>query len=88
MCSSDRPAEIAGQKVLHLVDYQNDPTGLIPSDVLEFRLSGDTKLIVRPSGTEPKLKLYLSVRGESEAESLAALDALTAGAAALVGKQG
>lgn len=82
------PAEIAGQKVLHLVDYQNDPTGLIPSDVLEFRLSGDTKLIVRPSGTEPKLKLYLSVRGESEAESLAALDALTAGAAALVGKQG
>ena len=82
------PAKIAGQKVLHLVDYQNDPTGLIPSDVLEFRLSGDTKLIVRPSGTEPKLKLYLSVRGESEAESLAALDALTAGAAALVGKQG
>ncbi len=82
------PAEIAGQKVLHLVDYQNDPTGLIPSDVLEFRLSGDTKLIVRPSGTEPKLKLYLSVRGESEEESLAALDALTSGATALVGKQG
>ncbi len=82
------PASIAGRAVLHLVDYLNDPTGLLPSDVLEFQLAGDCKLIVRPSGTEPKLKLYLSVRGESEAEAGQALDALTAGAKELIEKQG
>ena len=63
-----------------MVDYLHDDTGLIPSDVLEFRLEGEGKVIVRPSGTEPKLKMYLSVRGGTEAEALRALEELDAGA--------
>ena len=74
------PAEIAGRKVTGMVDYLHDDTGLIPSDVLEFRLEGEGKVIVRPSGTEPKLKMYLSVRGGTEAEALRALEELDAGA--------
>ena len=83
---ADSPAEIAGRKVLETMDYLRGDTGLIPSDVLEFRLEGDAKLIVRPSGTEPKLKLYLSVRGESAAQADAALAELSQAADALRAK--
>jgi len=78
------PAEIAGRKVTSMVDYLLDGTGLIPSDVLEFRLAENGKIIVRPSGTEPKLKLYLSVRGGTDAEALQALAELDVGAKALM----
>lgn len=81
---ANSPAEIAGTKVAGCVDYLHDDTGLIPSDVLEFRLEGEAKVIVRPSGTEPKLKLYLSVRGTSEGDALARLEALSRGAQALL----
>ena len=49
------PKQIAGRDVICVTDYLTGSTGLIPSDVLEFRMEGDSKLIVRPSGTEPKL---------------------------------
>ena len=78
------PASIAGRPVVGATDYLRDRTGLLPSDVLEYRLEGGAKLIVRPSGTEPKLKLYLSVKGRSEAEAVQALDGLRAGADALI----
>ncbi len=78
------PVSVAGRKVLEAVDYLGGDTGLIPSDVLEFRLEGGAKLIVRPSGTEPKLKVYLSVRGDSQAEADSALEALSAAAGELV----
>lgn len=81
---TDAPQEIAGRAVTGFVDYLDGGAGLIPADVLEFRLSGEAKLIVRPSGTEPKLKLYLSVKGESEAGALAALEQLAGAADALV----
>ena len=80
----EAPREVAGRAVLQMVDYRNDPTGLGSADVLELRLSGDAKLIVRPSGTEPKLKLYLSAKGSGEAEALQALEQLTAAARALI----
>lgn len=70
------PAQIAGRDVTGVVDYLTGGTGLIPSDVLEFRLAGGGKLIVRPSGTEPKLKMYLSVRGNSEDEARREMDRL------------
>ena len=57
-------------------DYQNDDTGLIPSNVLEFRLASGSKVIARPSGTEPKLKLYLSVKGSSEKDAIKVMAAL------------
>ena len=80
------PAKIAGRAVTGVVDYAQGGAGLIPSDVLEFRLAGEGKLIVRPSGTEPKLKLYLSVRGGSAAEADQALEALSSGADQLMGR--
>jgi len=78
------PAEIAGRKVVGRVDYLNGDTGLIASDVLEFRLEEAGKVIVRPSGTEPKLKLYLSVRGTSDADAAARLEELTRAAGELL----
>ena len=52
---------IGGREVLECLDYSRGLDGLPKSDVLKFRLAGDCSLIVRPSGTEPKLKLYGSV---------------------------
>ena len=52
---------IGGREVLERLDYSQGLDGLPKSDVLKFRLAGDCSLIVRPSGTEPKLKLYGSV---------------------------
>ena len=43
------------------IDYQNDDTGLPKSNVLQFLTEDGTKLSVRPSGTEPKIKFYVSV---------------------------
>ena len=56
------PAQIAGKKVVQVEDYLNGIQGLPKSDVLLFRLADESKLILRPSGTEPKIKLYCSVR--------------------------
>ena len=77
------PIEIASRAVEQMVDYLNGNTGLLPSDVLEFRLEGDAKVIVRPSGTEPKLKLYLSVKEATDAASSQALEQLTTASMAL-----
>jgi phosphoglucomutase len=57
-------------------DYLLDDTGLPKSDVLSFDLPGDRKFIVRPSGTEPKLKAYLFARAQSQPEAEKELDAL------------
>lgn len=78
------PAEIAGWKVNGMTDYLGSDTGLIPSDVLEFCLEDAGKVIVRPSGTEPKLKIYLSVRGSGEEDAAARLERLSRGAEALL----
>ena len=57
-------------------DYLIDDTGLPKSDVLEFFLSGSRKFIVRPSGTEPKLKAYLFATGASQDKAERELDLL------------
>lgn len=53
--------EIGGKKVLQVLDYKNGLSGLPKSDVLKFLLEGDCTVVIRPSGTEPKLKTYISV---------------------------
>ena len=58
------------------IDYLNDSTGLPASDVLSFQLECGHKIIVRPSGTEPKLKAYLFARGEDQPAAEKELDAL------------
>ena len=78
------PAEIAGYAVEGMTDYQSGATGLPKANVLEYRLSGGAKLIVRPSGTEPKLKVYFSAVGGSEAEADGIIEALSGAAGALL----
>ena len=75
------PFVIAGHGVDKVVDYQNDDTGLPKADVLEYRLENGAKLMVRPSGTEPKIKVYLSAVGSSAAEADAVNAALAKAAA-------
>ena len=70
----EAPAEIAGSKVEAVVDYATCVNGLPAADVIEFDLEGGNKAIVRPSGTEPKIKLYIFAKGEDAA----AADALIA----------
>ncbi len=60
------------------IDYENDDTGLPRSDVLSFALADGCKIIVRPSGTEPKLKAYLFARGEDQPAAETVLDGLEA----------
>ncbi|MDD6050228.1 MAG: phospho-sugar mutase [Clostridiales bacterium] len=60
------------------IDYQHDNTGLPASDVLSFALADGCKIIVRPSGTEPKLKAYLFARGADQSAAEAVLDTLEA----------
>lgn len=56
-------ANIAGIEVSGVVDYLQGIDGLPAANVIEFRLDNGDKVIVRPSGTEPKIKAYLFARG-------------------------
>ncbi len=55
------PASIAGIDVLGMDDLERPTDGLPPTDGLRFSLAGGARIIVRPSGTEPKIKCYLEV---------------------------
>ena len=64
------PKDIAGCPVTQVVDYeQTQQTGLPASNVLMFRLEGGASVIVRPSGTEPKIKMYFTTLGKDLAEA-------------------
>ena len=58
-----------GKRVVKLLDYAEGLDGLPKSDVLKFLLEGNCSLVVRPSGTEPKLKIYVSVKAEDQNEA-------------------
>ncbi|MBQ8589497.1 MAG: phospho-sugar mutase [Firmicutes bacterium] len=60
---------VNGHAVVSKIDYGKDDTGLPKSTVLEYNMEDGSTVIVRPSGTEPKLKIYLSARGTSVADS-------------------
>ncbi len=82
---SGAPKEVADCKVVGWSDYEtsqrcdvekiSDIT-LPKSNVLEYRLENGSKLVVRPSGTEPKIKIYISAKGVNKAESLALIEKL------------
>ena len=67
------PVSIGGLAVEDVVDYAPGVGGLPKADVLEFRLAGGAKAMVRPSGTEPKMKLYLFANGETKQAASAVL---------------
>lgn len=70
--------DVGGMKVVKTEDYSKGLNGLPKSDVLKFLFEGNSSggsLVVRPSGTEPKLKVYVSVTAEDK-EKAAGLEAL------------
>ena len=58
--------EFGGKKVVKLLDYAPGLDGLPKSDVLKFLLEDNCSIVVRPSGTEPKLKTYISISAENK----------------------
>ncbi|MBQ3122524.1 MAG: phospho-sugar mutase [Firmicutes bacterium] len=57
--------KIGGNEVEEIKDYMAGDCGLPKLDAIEIRLSGDAGVTIRPSGTEPKLKLYMHAKGKS-----------------------
>ena len=83
------PAALNGDKVVAIRDYQSgqqtclltgatEPTHLPISNVLYYQLETGAWLCVRPSGTEPKIKIYFGTTGATEAQAQATLEALVA----------
>jgi len=73
------PAAIGEYKVVKVTDYQNTAeTGLPAANVLTYDLEGGAQAIVRPSGTEPKIKTYFTTLGKDLADAQAQKDALAA----------
>ena len=73
---TNAPAELAGRKVEAVVDYQGGVNGLPSANVVEFDVEGGNKVIVRPRGTEPKIKLYVFAKDASREAADALLNAL------------
>ncbi|MBQ6361079.1 MAG: phospho-sugar mutase [Lachnospiraceae bacterium] len=73
----DPPAEFAGKKVVKATDYAKpEETGLPKANVLIYGLEDGATVVVRPSGTEPKIKTYFTTLGKDLAEAQAEKDAL------------
>ncbi len=71
------PKDIAGYKVVKVTDYKKpEETGLPAANVLIYALEGGATVVVRPSGTEPKIKTYFTTLGKDLAEAQAQKDAL------------
>ena len=76
-----RPVSVGGFRVAEIVDYSAEGTGLPKANVLEFRFMNGAKLMVRPSGTEPKIKIYLSAVAHSAQDADAINEQLAEAAA-------
>ena len=73
------PAKIGGYKVASVTDYQDtEKTGLPKANVLIYALEGGATVVVRPSGTEPKIKTYFTTLGKDLAQAQAQKDRLAA----------
>ena len=90
------PEQIGSYKVLEFYDYKEDvkkdmvtgevgKSGLPKSNVLYFALENDTWCCARPSGTEPKLKFYMGVKGSSMQDAIGQLEDFTAAVKEMAG---
>lgn len=90
------PKAFGGVRVVKIGDYKRatitdlatgktEPTGMPSSEVLYYTLENDDKIVVRPSGTEPKIKIYILAHGESEASLKAKIASYAADAKAEMG---
>ena len=74
------PKEVAGRNVIQALDFaKGGVMGLPASDVLLYTLEGDAWVCVRPSGTEPKLKIYAGVREASREKAAEAIKQVSEG---------
>ena len=74
---AEPPKEFAGKAVVKVTDYAKpEETGLPKANVLIYGLEDGASVVVRPSGTEPKIKTYFTTLGKDLAEAQAEKDAL------------
>ncbi|WP_219978426.1 phospho-sugar mutase [Microbacterium sp. HD4P20] len=85
---SRHPESVGGAAVDRVDDLLDGVDDLPPGDVLRLWLTDGSRVIVRPSGTEPKLKLYLDVRGDSREDAAGRIAELADGAHALLAEYG
>ncbi len=81
MCAlrQNPPKEIAGYAVTQVTDYEKpEQTGLPAANVLVYALEGGATVVIRPSGTEPKIKAYFTTLGKNLEEAQAQKDKLAA----------
>ncbi|HHW46800.1 MAG TPA: phospho-sugar mutase [Clostridiales bacterium] len=85
--SENPPLEIGPFKVTEISNYQTSEKKILAtlqvekitlpkSKVLAFRLEGDASVIIRPSGTEPKIKVYISCKSENKEQAIKIADTL------------
>ncbi|MNZ43543.1 Phosphoglucomutase [compost metagenome] len=73
---SNPPKEIGGVTVTNVLDYAGGLDGLRPENVLKYTLADGSWFCLRPSGTEPKIKVYFAVKGESQESADSSLQSL------------
>lgn len=84
---ADPPTHIGGTEITSVDDLLHAAPGSPSGDVLRYRLSDGSRVIVRPSGTEPKLKVYIDAHGEDPQHARSAVAALEAGVRTLLGER-
>lgn len=77
------PRLYAGHRTC-MADGKSEPMELKGQNVMYYELEGGTTFIIRPSGTEPKVKVYIMAKGENKAEAAEKVEALTAAAKEIV----
>lgn len=78
------PESIGNSKVVNATDYQCDGTGLPKANMLSYLLENGTTVLIRPSGTEPKIKVYILTQAQSEQEADAVIASVKADAENLI----